>query len=380
MRILFVSNKDVRNVHAWSGTPSSVYARVAEMFDSVDSLRVTPSLPFRIAAKIVKRIYGATGHNVDLYRTRFYTRSIAGRINRDIAERKPDLIVGIASSIELSAIEAPFPIIHISDATFDSMLDFYPEFSHVPENFKRMGHEIEKAVLSKAARVVLSSDWASCSAQCAYGVPADKIDVVPLGANVAAPEPAALDAKVSRQDAVCTILFVGKDWSRKGGDFALEVFNTLIAERDDFRLVIVGCKPPHPVDDRHITVYENLSKANAEEAALMDRLFLEATVFFLPTRAEAYGLVFAEAAAFGLPSVAPRLGGIPTIIKDGETGLLIEPNAGARAYAAAIAGLWDDKTKLAALSRNARIRYETHLSWDAWSERFRKVVQRAMET
>lgn len=48
-----------------------------------------------------------------------------------------------------------------------------------------------------------------------------------------------------------------------------------------------------------------------------------ADIFALPSRFEALGLVFAEAAVAGIPSVGTRVGGIPEVVRDGETGLLV---------------------------------------------------------
>jgi glycosyltransferase involved in cell wall biosynthesis len=50
-----------------------------------------------------------------------------------------------------------------------------------------------------------------------------------------------------------------------------------------------------------------------------------ADVFVMPTRNEAFGLVYQEAAAAGLPSIGSRLNAIPEIIADGRTGLLVTP-------------------------------------------------------
>ena len=45
----------------------------------------------------------------------------------------------------------------------------------------------------------------------------------------------------------------------------------------------------------------------------------------MPTRNEAFGLVFQEAAAAGLPAIGTRLNAIPEIVADGETGILVHP-------------------------------------------------------
>ena len=54
---------------------------------------------------------------------------------------------------------------------------------------------------------------------------------------------------------------------------------------------------------------------------------------FVPTRAEALGLVFLEASAFALPSIATDVGGVPEVIKSGVTGATFPLSAGPAEYA-----------------------------------------------
>jgi glycosyltransferase involved in cell wall biosynthesis len=58
----------------------------------------------------------------------------------------------------------------------------------------------------------------------------------------------------------------------------------------------------------------------------MPSYFCRASVFSFPSRQEGFGLVLLEAGAFSLPVVASRVGGIPELIEDSVTGILIEPD------------------------------------------------------
>ena len=107
-----------------------------------------------------------------------------------------------------------------------------------------------------------------------------------------------------------------------------------------------------------------VSKQTAEGAARLAKLFARSHFFVMPSRAEAYGLVYCEAAAFGVPSVATSTGGVPTIILDGETGILDDPNATAESYVGRILPLLRDRDRYEAMARAARERAETRLNWD----------------
>jgi glycosyltransferase involved in cell wall biosynthesis len=68
-----------------------------------------------------------------------------------------------------------------------------------------------------------------------------------------------------------------------------------------------------------------------------------------------------EAMASGVPVVATRLSGIPELVEDGVTGLLVEPGDAA-GLAAAIARVLDDDELAARLARSARARVEASFS------------------
>ncbi len=116
----------------------------------------------------------------------------------------------------------------------------------------------------------------------------------------------------------------------------------------------------------------------------MAQLFREASFLVVPSRQEAYGLVYAEACAFGLPSVAADIGGVGAILNDGLNGLLLAPGASADSYAAAVARVWDDEDAYRAMQTAARYAFETRLNWHAWGDAteglFRNAVARGVRS
>ena len=92
--------------------------------------------------------------------------------------------------------------------------------------------------------------------------------------------------------------------------------------------------------------------------------FAVAEVLALPSEYEAFGIVLLEAAAAGLPAVATRVGGVPEVIIEGETGLLVE-YGDAAALAAALAQLLDDPAGARELGRKGRERARDEFSWDS---------------
>ena len=107
-------------------------------------------------------------------------------------------------------------------------------------------------------------------------------------------------------------------------------------------------------------------------------MLAEADFFIFPTRFEAFGIAACEAAAFGTPAIARRTGGLTTVVEDGATGVLIDPDAGASAYADAILAIWSDPIHHAQMRQNAFERAHRVLNWDAWGDSVEGIIEQSL--
>ena len=119
-----------------------------------------------------------------------------------------------------------------------------------------------------------------------------------------------------------TILFVGNDFHRKGGHILLGCFARGLLS--DYRLIIVSNDPvlsntPLPSGVR---VIAGITDPNA-----LGRVYKTADLLVLPTRYDWYSLVISEAAAYGVPSLATRVGGIGELL-DESGGLSLPKDCG----------------------------------------------------
>jgi starch synthase len=117
-------------------------------------------------------------------------------------------------------------------------------------------------------------------------------------------------------------------------------------------------------------------------------LLSHARAFVCPSIYEPFGIVNVEAMACGIPVVASSVGGIPEVVVDGETGLLVDfeasddaygtpadPDRFARDLAEAITRLLDDPQTATAMGRAGRARVEERFTWTAVAEATVQVYQ-----
>jgi glycosyltransferase involved in cell wall biosynthesis len=115
-----------------------------------------------------------------------------------------------------------------------------------------------------------------------------------------------------------------------------------------------------------------------EESARLKHLFLHAHFLVVPTRAECFGVVFAEAQAFGLPAVSRAVQAVPSIVIDGVTGILEPADAPAASYGRRILALLRDRAQYRAMARAARDRYQATLTWERFAAKAAETIECAI--
>ena len=362
MRIGLITLGDPRKNGTWSGTPYRIFTELSKRHE-VDWL--DPGGMDAMAIDLYYKAMGRlTGRPVRSYSTRRFASAL-GRNLRRYELDKYDLLLSIGSS-EIAHLETTVPIVHLTDATYAQMVGYYDRFD-MGEKRNHDADEIQRRAFEASTQLIFASSWAARSAMNDYGVLEEKINVLHFGANQETP---AKLAERSRGEKL-RLLFVGKEYGRKGGDIAKDAVNALRAKGVDASLTMVGC-----------CVASNV-QANPGLRALpfietISTFFREADIFILPTRAECAGIVFCEASAYGLPSFTTDTGGVPDYVEDGVNGRLLPPDATGEDFADAIAEVWSDQGALEEMRLSARRRYEEDLNWDVWMQRFESIAQKAL--
>lgn len=235
---------------------------------------------------------------------------------------------------------------------------------------------MDRRALANCDSAIYPTEWAAQAAVDVYGADPAKVHVVPFGANVDAPPIEALGERIARRAGGdrLRLLFVGRDWHRKGADIVLDACDGLRRAGIDLELELVGlARGERPLPD-YVTSHGLLDKNIPEQKARMHALYLSSDIFFVPSRAENYGMAFCEAAAYGLPVISMAIGGIPTIVKNGITGRLHDSTSRPEDYAASITELLDDLGMYHRMSAAARDRFDQVLNWDAFGDRLAGIL------
>jgi glycosyltransferase involved in cell wall biosynthesis len=210
------------------------------------------------------------------------------------------------------------------------------DMGRLGERAKRAMH---RQVFRSAEGLVAWSQWTKQSFVEDYGCREEDVAVIAPGINL---EEFSIG---DRNHELPRILFVGGDFERKGGDILLDVFRKRLRGRAELILVTRGQVSAEP----GVFVHRNV-KANSKA---LHELYRSSDIFALPTRADCFSLVCMEAQAAGLPTITTRVGGIPDVIKEGETGHLLEPGDSA-SLGDALESLVLNATRRLAMSANSR--------------------------
>ncbi|HET6575600.1 MAG TPA: glycosyltransferase family 4 protein [Fimbriiglobus sp.] len=205
------------------------------------------------------------------------------------------------------------------------------------------------------------------------GVPPDRIRLIPLGIPVF---PAFVRPLLPPGPP--TVVYLGRLEHRKGTVELLQAIPKVLDAVPDAQFVLIGADRPHCPDGRthaqfleqdfppevrrHVTLTGKLPQPD------VDRWLQTADLFVAPSRYESFGLIFLEAMRWGTPVVGTTAGGIPEVVEDGQSGVLVRPEA-PNELATAVVGLLRDPGQRAALGAEGRRRAEREFSVERMASR-----------
>lgn len=372
LKIAFLTSGDATQKKLWSGTPYYMARALEKQVGAVFPLGPV-DLRRRFLGKVLNGVARLFGKQYDYTHSIFMAKGYARAFERRLHGQNPDLIFAPAASTEIAFFETKTPIVYTSDATLARMVDYYPGFTRLLLRSIHEGNLIEQKTMTNAALLVYPTAWAARSAVEDYGVDPQKVHIVPFGANLDA-LPAREKILARKKSGRCRLLFLGVNWERKGGPLAFETLLQLEKMGLPAELTVCGCIPPARFSHKAMTVIPFLDKNDSAQSKHLAHLFLESDFLLLPTRYECYGVVFCEAAAFGLPVISTDTGGVSGVVREGENGHLLPYEATGADYARLIAEIYRDDKRYYELVRQARQAFEERLNWDIWAQTVKRLL------
>ena len=301
-------------------------------------------LPFFIFLLMISACFYAKEHDFDLIHVHFpFPLALFGIAMKSVS-KKPLVMTCHGSEVNMAKKNPVFRKI------FKWMLG-KADFITVNSTF--MKNEVEKIIQNK------------------------NIEIIPMGAGIG--EVLHKNTEKKEKKTKTEILFVGRLIKVKGAKYLIDAVKLLDSEK--FELHIAGDGPEREKLEKQAP--ENVIFHGYQTGKNLEELYQNADIFVLPSivddagYTEGLGTVLLEAANFSIPSIGTDVGGIPDIIINRKTGLLVPPKD-PNALSGAIKTLAEDSALCRELTENAQKHLKNNFSWEVITEKFFEIYSKAV--
>ena len=370
VKVAYVTIADPFDIRAWSGLNHGILRALSRQ-PGVELVPIGPLKTSRVMASKLKMLYAQLFPSRGRY---LWTRDPGllqayARIASRMLRRVPcDLILSPGTE-PIAYLETKKPIVCWADAPFSAMLNYYSWYCNLSPVSQREGMECDTRALKRCNMAIFSSEWAADASVSGHRVDPAKVHVLTFGPN--------LDIDFSedqlkkllplRRRRPWRFLLVGVEWQRKGADIVFDVVGELNRRGYHSEMIVAGCRPPAAMGalPSYLRLEGLLDKRSENDRAKLRDLYKSALFYFMPSRAEASGVVFCEANGFGVPCLAPDTGGVPTLIENGINGQRFAPNTSTDGYADFIISVMENSSRYDEMARSSLRISRERLNWEA---------------
>lgn len=377
-RLLLLCEGDAETRNSWSGISLSVVRHLRAIgYDvvcgDVDLYGMDKLLAAVTSFARPRRRWWVRYH---LSRTPFQLRSARARALAARHAHRVDAILQFGATFDVGA-ESPLPRFLYCDGNIElsarASHTGQSEAAFLTHDEIEEVRERERSVYARSASVFAISERVRESFITDFDLPPEHVHTVFAGPNWDI-ESALATERVIDDSARPVVLFVGRQFLRKGGDILLKAFTLVRARLPAAELVIVGPTDVH-VSEPGVTVAGLIDKDTPDGARMLRDYYQSATCFCMPSRFEGLSISFMEAMAFGLPCIgASTEWAYPETIRDGETGLVV-PLDDVEALANAMLRLLQDRELAFRYGAAGRVRVANTFTWPRVIAQMDRVIQ-----
>ena len=173
------------------------------------------------------------------------------------------------------------------------------------------------------------------------------------------------------------ILMVGAPWYLKGADVLIKAFLALAPEFPDVKLKILGYYPDRAELEALTGGSPRIEILKARPNVEALEIIKRATIMVQPSRCEGLGRTLLEAMSAAVPVIGSDVGGIPTLVHDGENGFLF-PVGDSRALGARLRQLLGDDQLRRRMGESGYVRAHGKLNEETYVKEFARMIEKTL--
>ena len=325
--IHFISNlpKDLR-----SGGFSAMNVAAYSAISSIEPTRYVGPInpPAILAEKVISKFRRVTASQGSFF---FFSRRRLNQIADAVhAQTRDDARLDFFHGFTPWILTRPQrPYLAWSDCTFHDYVEIFHRRGQFRSDDLERIEQAEAAWLKQARCVIFTSRWAADRAINHYQLDANRVVSVGIFGEIEMPVCDAYDGGLE-------FAFVSTNFQAKGGPTVLSAFREVRKAHPGASLIIVGDAPSNLAAEPGVSVAGFLRKEIPDEYQRLLEILGRARALVHPTKSDIAPLLVVEAGYLGCPVISSRKFGIPELVEDGRTGLLLDDPSQPAAVAAAM--------------------------------------------
>jgi glycosyltransferase involved in cell wall biosynthesis len=371
MKIAYVTNLNLEITSGgWSGINRNIFAEVSKYFDV--SLYGPIDPPFVKREKYFAKALRIINQKSDFA---FFSEKRLQEIRKEFEifnDETQDSYFFFGNTPWIK-IQPTKPYFVYLDADFITYLDVFSDSSKFSNaSVKRISNQ-EKLWLENAKAIFFGSNWIMNETikNLKISPNGSKYYVLNTGGHIPIPS----SDNYHYTDNELNILFIALNFEKKGGYDALDIFRNLKKTFAGAKFNIIGEKPPIVVlRTEGVEYLGKLSKDNPNELKIMEEAFQRSAFLIHPTKMDTMGAIIPEANYFGTPVIASNKFGIPDLIKDSVTGILIKREDSLSTISEKIQDLFKNRVEYLEMRAQCRKFSVENFSWQAIGKKMSELI------